>query len=185
MQQWKQYEASKDFLVTVSACHLNGSFCILNGNNIDKAVQLKATRRSLRSTLAGTRLRIWYFGHLMFSPPPHISYHRLRHLKQKLCSQGSCLGSVNKSEHTEQETSPQRLWNSVVGSMVASGTKAKWPSMHISSFSETKQTSNQSRIAVLRTPVAPVLVWVRSSECGVWKIRSVKTINQKMRVKRL
>ena len=105
---WKQYEASEDFLVTVSACHL-GLFAFRNGKNIDKVVQVKATRRSLRSTLAGIRLRIWYFGHLMFSPPPHISYHRLRHLKQKLCRQESCLGSVYKSEHTEQETSPQRL----------------------------------------------------------------------------
>ena len=66
----------------------------------------------------------------MACPPPHVSYHRFRHFKQKLCRQERCLGSVNKSEHTEQDTSSRRLWNSIVRSMMSLGTKAKWPSMH-------------------------------------------------------
>ena len=63
----------------------------------------------------------------MASPPPHVSYHPFKHFKQKLCRQERCLGSVNKSEHTEQDTSSRRLWNKVVKSMMSSTTSELWP----------------------------------------------------------
>ena len=92
-----------------------------------KPLRKKVVGRSLRSPLAGTWLRVWHFGHLMASPPPHVSYHPVKHFKQKLCRQERCLGSVNKSEHTEQDTSSRRLWNKVVRSMMSSTTSELWP----------------------------------------------------------
>jgi len=92
-----------------------------------KPLRKKLVGRSLRSPLAGTWLRVWHFGHLMASPPPHVSYHPSKHFKQKLCKQERCLGSVNKSEHTKQDTSSRRLWNKVVRSMMSSTTSALWP----------------------------------------------------------
>ena len=97
----------------------------------------------------------------MASPPPHVSYHCFRHFEQKLWRQDRCLGSVNKSEHAEQDTSSRRLWNSVVRSMMALGTKGKWPSMHstpsnevlrhsIYSFSRKQRTTSQSQTAIVR-----------------------------------
>ena len=104
----------------------------------------------------------------MASPPPHVSYHLFRHFKQKLWRQERCLGSVNKSEHTEQDTSSRRLWNSFVRSMMASGTKANWPSMHstpnnevlwlsIFSFSRKERTTSQSQIVIVK--LKPDVKW--------------------------
>ena len=53
----------------------------------------------------------------MFLQPWLFVCHCFKQCRQKLCKHGRCFGSVNMSEHTEQDTSSRRLWSNVVMSM--------------------------------------------------------------------
>ena len=53
----------------------------------------------------------------MVSQPWLVLCHCFKQWRQKLCKHGRCFGSVNMSEHTEQDTSSRRLWSSVLISM--------------------------------------------------------------------
>ena len=48
------------------------------------------------------------------SRPWLVLCHCFKQCRQKLCKHGSCFGSVNMSEHTEQDTSSRRLCSNVL-----------------------------------------------------------------------
>ena len=60
------------------------------------------------------------------SRPLHVLCHCCKQCRHKLCKHGSCFGSVNMFEHTEQDTSSQRLWSNVLISMSSSRTSERF-----------------------------------------------------------
>ena len=56
----------------------------------------------------------------MVSRPWLVVCHCFKQCRQKLCKHGSCFGSVNMSEQTEQDTSSRRLWSNALISISCS-----------------------------------------------------------------
>ena len=121
-QHWKQYKVwalrlSQFPHFTLAVLHS------LIAKTSNKLLIRKFVGKSLGFPLPGIWNSLLHSGHVILPWTPLVCWIPFRQLRQKLCKQGNCFGSVNVHIHTEQDTSSWRLSSNVFISMEKFGSK--------------------------------------------------------------
>ena len=119
-QHWKQYKVwalrlSQFPHFTLAVLHS------LIAKTSNKLFMRKLVGSTLRFPLPGISNCLLHSGHVILPWTPLVRWMPFRQLRQKLCKQGNCFGSLNVHIHTEQDTSSWRLSSKVFTSMEKMG----------------------------------------------------------------
>ena len=125
-QHWKQYKVWALRLLqfphfTLAVLH---SFIAKTSS---KLLIRKLVGSSLGFPLPGIWNCLLHSGHVILPWTPLVRWMPFRQLRQKLCKQGNCFGSVYVHIHTEQDNSSWRLSSKVFTSMEKMG-EQRWKS---------------------------------------------------------